>query len=479
MDSQSKLIEATSLPGVYYYKMSGKNNATLYNLIDRSNKLYTFDEVPDNENKLFNTSITLAETYEGIKYGNYTITFKSLSKTSVKPVGDTNFIFYSITPDVSTTYDGVINGADITIDTTGITSNMLSRGFIKEDNKYYIYLELYNNETDELIKTYKEEITVENGYAKETIFNIYNLDDATTYKYKLFAKLDKNGEAYTQLNDIDTCNQGECRPVEYSFTSLRGSELFGNITYNHLSESTEIKYLNRKISFDLTLNNELVNYGKNYDLLINLWENDEIIGTETITNDQIIDNANVKFEFDITNSIDAIYGADYFRLELIAITDTTKEDEYVEIYNNFLVLNELKQPETTISKMSNLVDGVYSIEVGVGIKDSDKVITNGVYTVRLLTNETKTEVAKAENLSVDELKMIKFASSVDNPDKYNIQVDLVPDIKYIIEVSYEIYTNNFSLRQEADLNGQPVDNYIRKQLLLITKFIQLVHQVFH
>ena len=463
LDSQSKLIEATSMPGVYYYQMSG-NNATLYNLIDRSNKLYTFDEVPDNENKLFNTRITLAKTYEGMKYGNYTITFKSLSKTSVKPVGDTNFIFYSITPDVSTTYDGVINGVDITIDTTGITSNMLSRGFIKEDNKYYIYLELYNNETDELIKTYKKEITVENGYAKETIFNIYNLDDATTYKYKLFAKLDKNGEAYTQLNDIDTCNQGECRPVEYSFTSLRGSELFGNITYNHLSESTEIKYLNRKISFDLTLNNELVNYGKNYDLLINLWENDEIIGTETITNDQIIDNANVKFEFDITNSIDAIYGADYFRLELIAITDTTKEDEYVEIYNNFLVLNELKQPETTISKMSNLVDGVYSIEVGVGIKDSDKVITNGVYTVRLLTNETKTEVAKAENLSVDELKMIKFASSVDNPDKYNIQVDLVPDIKYIIEVSYEIYTNNFSLRQEADLNGQPVDNYIRKTI---------------
>ena len=217
---------------------------------------------------------------------------------------------------------------------------------------------------------------------------------------------------------------------------------------------------------DLTLNNELINFGKNYDLLINLYEQDEIIGTTTITNDQIVDNANVKFDFDITYSVDAIYGSDYFRLELIAITDTTQTDENVEIYNNFIVLDELKQPSMSAVKRANTTkDGdsyIYSIELDVGITDIDKVITNGVYTVKLFDHYDK-EVAKIENLSVDELKTIKFATKVDVPDKYNVQVDLVPDKKYNIEISYETYTNNFNLRQEADNAGQPYENYIKKK----------------
>ena len=462
LDENKNVVEATGLPGIYWYdKGTSATNFNLYNII-YGGKLVDYTH-PNIQKKL---NVPCNKTEEGLKHGNYTINFKTLAKTTATVEGTDIFKFYSITPDVSTSYEPVINGADITIDTTGITKNMLTKGFISEDGKYYIYLELFSEDGNP-IDTYKQElILTDENIVGLTNFNIYNLDDATTYKYKLFAKLDKNGEVYTQLNDINTCDEGNCVPVEYTFTTLQGEELFGGVTYNHTSESTEDKYLTRKINFDLTLNNELVNFGKNYDLLINLYEHDEIIGTTTITNDQIIDNANVKFEFDITDSVDAIYGADYFKLELIAITDTTVSDEKVKIYNNFIVLDELRQPLMSATKRANTTkDGdsfIYSIELDVGITDLDKVITNGVYTVKLFDHYDK-EVAKIENLSVDELKTIKFATKVDVPDKYNVQVDLVPDKKYNIEISYETYTNNFSLRQEAEAAGQPYENYTKKK----------------
>ena len=462
LDENKNVVEATGLPGIYWYdKGTSATNFNLYNII-YGGKLVDYTH-PNIQKKL---NVPCNKTEEGLKHGNYTINFKTLAKTTATVEGTDIFKFYSITPDISTSYEPVINGADITIDTTGITKNMLTKGFISEDGKYYIYLELFSEDGNP-IDTYKQElILTDENIVGLTNFNIYNLDDATTYKYKLFAKLDKNGEVYTQLNDINTCDEGNCVPVEYTFTTLQGEELFGGVTYNHTSESTEDKYLTRKINFDLTLNNELVNFGKNYDLLINLYEHDEIIGTTTITNDQIIDNANVKFEFDITDSVDAIYGADYFKLELIAITDTTVSDEKVKIYNNFIVLDELRQPLMSATKRANTTkDGdsfIYSIELDVGITDLDKVITNGVYTVKLFDHYDK-EVAKIENLSVDELKTIKFATKVDEPDKYNVQVDLVPDKKYNIEISYETYTNNFSLRQEAEAAGQPYENYTKKK----------------
>ncbi len=462
LDENKNVVEATGLPGIYWYdKGTSATNFNLYNII-YGGKLVDYTH-PNIQKKL---NVPCNKTEEGLKHGNYTINFKTLAKTTATVEGTDIFKFYSITPDVSTSYEPVINGADITIDTTGITKNMLTKGFISEDGKYYIYLELFSEDGNP-IDTYKQElILTDENIVGLTNFNIYNLDDATTYKYKLFAKLDKNEEVYTQLNDINTCDEGNCVPVEYTFTTLQGEELFGGVTYNHTSESTEDKYLTRKINFDLTLNNELVNFGKNYDLLINLYEHDEIIGTTTITNDQIIDNANVKFEFDITDSVDAIYGADYFKLELIAITDTTVSDEKVKIYNNFIVLDELRQPLMSATKRANTTkDGdsfIYSIELDVGITDLDKVITNGVYTVKLFDHYDK-EVAKIENLSVDELKTIKFATKVDVPDKYNVQVDLVPDKKYNIEISYETYTNNFSLRQEAEAAGQPYENYTKKK----------------
>lgn len=462
LDENKNVVEATGLPGIYWYdKGTSATNFNLYNII-YGGKLVDYTH-PNIQKKL---NVPCNKTEEGLKHGNYTINFKTLAKTTATVEGTDIFKFYSITPDISTSYEPVINGADITIDTTGITKNMLTKGFISEDGKYYIYLELFSEDGNP-IDTYKQElILTDENIVGLTNFNIYNLDDATTYKYKLFAKLDKNGEVYTQLNDINTCDEGNCVPVEYTFTTLQGEELFGGVTYNHTSESTEDKYLTRKINFDLTLNNELVNFGKNYDLLINLYEHDEIIGTTTITNDQIIDNANVKFEFDITDSVDAIYGADYFKLELIAITDTTQTDENVLIYNNFIVLDELRQPLMSATKRANTTkDGdsfIYSIELDVGITDLDKVITNGVYTVKLFDHYDK-EVAKIENLLVDELKTIKFATKVDVPDKYNVQVDLVPDKRYNIEISYETYTNNFSLRQEAEAAGQPYENYTKKK----------------
>ena len=468
LDQNRNIVEATGMPGIYYYE-KGENNTNfdLYNII-YGGKIV--DYTHSNITKKLNVPCT--KTEEGLKYANYTINFKSLAKTTAVSDGTDTFIFYSITPDIVTSYEPVINGADITIDTTGITKNMLLNGFISEDGKYYIYLELYNDE--DLINTYKQEIIIgSDNKIGMTYFNIYNLDDATTYKYKIFAKLDKNGEQYTQLNDIEKCEEGSCGPIDYTFTTLSGNQLYGNVTYDYTSSSKYnddtqelIEYLTRKISFDLTLNNDLVNYGKNYDLVVNLWEQDQKIGTTTFTNDQIVDNANVKFDFDITSSTDAIYGADYFRLELIAISDTTIENENIEIYNDFIVLDELEQPNMSATKRAlTTKDGdefIYSIELDVGITDVDKVIQNGVYTVKLFDYNDQ-EVVKIENLSVDELKTIKFATKVDEPDKYNVQVALVPDKKYNIEISYDVYTNNYSLREEALENGQPYENYTKKK----------------
>jgi len=464
------LIETTDMPGIYYYEKSNiSTNFSLYKGI-YSGKLYPFGYWTKQENDRLNvySQITTTKTMDGLKSGNYTINFKSLSKVKASVVDNDTFIFYRIIPDIEATYEPIINGADITIDTSGITENMLNTGFLEEDGKHYIYLELYS-EDGTFIKKLKQEVILNGSNAEKTKFNLYNLDDATIYIYKVFANLKKSGQEYkyTPLNDIKTCEQGNCGPLEYEFTTLGGNDLFGYISYNHESKSTEEKYLNRVIKFDLTLNNELVNFGKNYDLLINLYDGDEVVGTKTVTNDLIINNANVKFEFDITD-IDAIYGTEYFRLELVAITDTTVEDKHIEIYNEFINLEELKLPLLSAVKRANVKKDsgkfIYSIELDVGITDTDKVIKDGKYIVELYEDGNKKQPIATTTLDVNEIGTIIFADEID-PEadpKYNIAVDLEPDTKYNIKINYTTYMNNKTLRDEADKNERPYLEYTEK-----------------
>ena len=454
LNNSSNLVESDLPKDLYYYE-TNQSTFNLYNLIYNNNLL----EYKDARIKKLN--INLTRTNEGYKNGNYTINFKNVDKKQINidESSDNTFKFYSITPDISTTYNPIINGADITLTSSSITENVLKKDFIAdEDGKYYYYVELYNEDTSTKIDTKKVEIST----TGTTDFTFENLDDNTTYTYKVFAYLDKNGKTYVRLNDTTLCETSNCVPTTYSFTTLSGNQLYGDMISTHQASSSEDKYLNRNLNLDLTLNNELVNVTKNYDLVINLIENDEIVDTKTIANQDL--ETNNKIDFDIT-SYDTIFGDNYFKIQLLAKTTTTTGEKQVEIYNDFINLKELILPTITVTKSAKteIVDSnyIYSLEYNIAITDNDKVIKDGTYSVRLL-DSYGTEVAKIDDIDVEELRTIKFATSLDEVDKYNVIANLVANREYTLEITFNTYTNNKSLRDEAEANGADYSQYINK-----------------
>ena len=454
LNNASNLVESELPKDLYYYE-TNQSTFNLYNLIYNNNLLNYKDA------RIKKLNISLTRTNEGYKNGNYTINFKTVDKKQINIDESSNntFKFYSITPDITTSYNPIINGADISITSSSITENVLKKDFIADDDgKYYYYVELYNEDTSSKIDTKKIEIST----TGTTNFTIENLDDDTTYTYKIFAYLDKNGKTYVQLNDTLICETSSCVPTTYKFKTLSGSQLYGDMIATHKSSSSEEKYLNRNLNLDLTLNNEITNVTKNYDLVINLIENDIIVDTKTITNETL--EINNKIDFDITN-YDTIFGDDYFKIQLLAKTTTSQQEEEVEIYNDYINLAELISPSITVTKgaKTEIVDSnyIYSLEYNIAITDDDKVIPNGTYNVRLL-DSYGSEVAKIENIDVEELRTIKFATTLDEVDKYNVIANLVPNREYTLEVSLTTYMNNKSLRDEAELNGADYNQYINK-----------------
>lgn len=454
LNSSSNFIESDLPKDLYYYE-TNQSTFNLYNLIYNNNLLKYQDA------KIKKLNINLTRTNEGYKTGNYTVTFKKVDKKpiNIDESSSNTFKFYSITPDITTNYNPIINGADISISSSSITENVLKKDFIADDDgKYYYYVELYDENTTNKLDTKKVEINT----SGTTEFSFENLDDNTTYTYKVFAYLDKNGKTYVQLNDTKVCETSNCVPTTYTFTTLNGQQLYGDMISSHQASSSEEKYKNRMLNLDLTLNNEIVNVTKNYDLIINLIENDQIIDTKTITNQDL--QLNNKIDFDITN-YDPVFGKDYFKVQLLAKTNTTVGEKEVEIYNNFINLKELVTPTITVTKSAKteVVDSnyIYSLEYNIAIIDTDKVIPEGYYNVRLL-DSYGIEVAKIENIDVEELRTIKFATSLDEVDKYNVVTQLVPNREYTLEVIYKTYMNNQSLIDEALNNGADPSLYINK-----------------
>lgn len=454
LNTGGNLVES-DLPKDLYYYQANQSTFNLYNLI-YNNGLLTYENA-----KVKKLNITLTKTDEGYKNGNYTINFKSVDKKeiAIDDSSENTFKFYSITPDITTNYNPIINGADISIDTSSITEKVLKKNFIADDDsKYYFYVELYNEDTSVKIDTKKVEINT----ANTTDFTFDNLDANTTYTYKVYAYLDKNGKTYVQLNDTLICETSSCVPTTYSFTTLNGPDLYGDMTVSHKASSSEDKYLNRTLDLDLTLNNEIINVIKNYDLVVNLIENDNVVDSKTIVNSDLSNN--LKLDFDITN-YDTIFGTNYFKVQLLAKTTTTNGEEEVEIYNDYIKLNELVTPTIAVTKSAKteMVDSnyIYSLEYNISITDNDKVIPNGYYTLRLL-DSYGSEVAKIDNIEVEELRTVKFATSLEEVDKFNVIVNLIANREYTLEVSFKTYMNNQSLRDEALANGSDYNLYINK-----------------
>ena len=452
LDSANNIITSDVPLGIYDYQLNAFN-FHLYSLIDDNNEIVTREDATTKRE-----NIAVSNTSEGLKHGNYTINFKSLSLAEFPTSGDDEFIFYSITPDVSTSYNASINGFDVTIDNAGITDKILKDNFVVDsDGKYYFYIELYNS-SDDKIETKKVEINT-NG---KTEFSFENLDDDTVYKYKIFAYMNKAGESYTQINDSDTCDSSSCSPVTYEVKTLAGSDLFGGLLSSYDSTSTEDNYTNHKLYLDLTLNNELTNHLKNYDLIINLIEGENVIGTQRINEEDL--TSNIKVEFDITEH-DTIYGTGYYKVQLLADTTVSTGDKQVTINDDFIVLEELKAPSISVTKSAetNVINDeyVYSLTFNIALLDNYKVIQNGVYNIRLLDNNNDV-VKEISNVPVQDFQKVVFANKIENPDTYNVVTDLKPDREYKLEVSYQVYMNNYSLRLEAENSGSPYEEFTKR-----------------
>ena len=457
LDSSNHLIESDKPQSMYYYTLN-QNAFDLYKII-KNNKYYSFDEAVEIYLILnYRLNLNLTRTNEGNKNGTYAINFKTLDRKQITTDDNNVFRFYSITPDISTSYDAIINGADISINTESITENVLTKYFIKEDNKYYFYVEIYDDNNNKL-ETKKIEITPNTN----TKLTVENLDDNKTYTYKVFAKLNKNGEAYIQLNDTGLCETSSCNPKDYEFTTLKGTDLYGNMDVSFKSTSTEEKYMNRELNLKLNMNSELTNVLKNYDLIVNLIENNNVVDTKTINNEDLLNSMDINF--DITN-YDAIYGTNYFKVELLAKTTNTNGESNVTIYNDYIQLDELKIPTISVTKSAKteIIESeyVYSLEYNIAINDTDKVIKEGKY--KVILSDSSGEVVKTiENLQIDleneGRQTLVFTTSNENPET---RTNLQPNREYTLKIIFDSYRNNESLRQEAIDQGADINSYINQ-----------------
>ena len=454
LDSTMHVIESPKPLDLYYYTLNG-SRMILYNLI-KNNTYYSFeDAIKPSSRLIYNErDINLVRTSEGYKYGTYTVNTKTTNKKEFQHQDSNIFVYTTIIPNISSTYDGIINGADIKIDSRNITEEVLNKYFIKEDDKYYYYIDLLDAE--ENIIEGKRKVEINPG--TNTTFTYENLDDNTTYKYRIYAKL-SNGQSHTELNDI---NKNE--PTIYTFNTLKGEDLFGNIDSTYKSTSNEQKYANRTLNLDITLNNEIKNVLKNYDLIVNLIENDTVVDTTTINNEELANNK--KIDFDITN-YDAIYGNEYFKIQLLAKTTTTTGEKNVTIYDEFITLDELKIPNINVTKSAYTdieeSNYIYTLDYKIAINDIDKVIKDGKYSLVLLNNAGDIVKTVEDIPIVTEdgiyLKEVKFSNVSEDP-KY--QVDLKPNREYTLRVIYDTYRNNQSLRQEAINISADISSYTNR-----------------
>lgn len=396
---------------------------------------------------------------------------KVVKEGNIKSSND-SFSFSSITPKISTkNIESIINGANITMNITGFDEE----SFKKQDDKYYFYVDVWENEEDALgyknhwnnvpdiekntaiKRTVKYEYDPSSG--SEFTVLIDGLMAETTYYYTLSAYM-KDGR-YTQFFDGNV--ESSYDTAVYKFKTS-GPTMFQNLqttyssSYNVEGENTTVK---RTLDSSITLvgTDENLNFGLKYVIC----DSD----SEVCDLDNHIENlvkeetAAQKVKSSIELPSDFVYGKNY-KYKLYGIYDVKDQDGAIINKGSLLlnpsmvsmVMKPLTEPTFTITRKASIVDGEYVIDLGIKLTDPDKTIENGTYKLNIGSGDA----SALDNMSLQIKNGSEWVDKDNNiititDDKVDIRIkNLKEATSYIVGVTATSKRNNDGFTEEEKIS---------------------------
>lgn len=450
---------------------SDNYSSSLYEFIYEDNSIVISD--------YFDNSITnnLELTYlsNGISFGsNGVYDAKAISYGTII-TSDDYFRFDSIIPKV-TTIDGTrtINSINIGASFSGLTLNSLRNQFELEDDSYYVYVDLYDDQgctnkiadgKMKIVEDSKQEV----GYKVNSTEFTYLLP-ATKYYYKLYAYLKQIDGSYQRIELFDATDVNGYTNSIYTISTREASEIFGTVGAFYDATHKDSTYDKGRIfsiqyrakSFqNYTLRLQLLDSeGNDYFKSIKLNSSNSLLGEDKIVN---VSSQSTWVYFNLDDNF--VFGDDYYTLKLTAISTTKIDDDnYAEVvlYEESLVTTS-NQSSTNYSRVNvaELVDPTFNIvpstntdgdiKVTITPVDENKVIVNpdgnmsearGYYNIRLVdsSNVTVAELKDVLN-GQDKVSATSTTDITFKQSDFNLQLDTY----YYIYIDTYVYKNNLSL----------------------------------
>lgn len=428
-------------------------------------------------------------------YSNYNPKVVSISKLKTD---DNTFKFDSIIPKVGVVENPGINSLELDFELDGVITSDLSKQFKKENGKYYLYINLYN-ENDEIVKeNVKAEIKEENGVARANIFFL-DLNVESSYKYKIYAYMkntnSSSGYSFVQMYDMncETCQKNYVKTTYETSTLLKDNLLdkvvfiakpFG---YGNFGESISKKQIvyNVKVKNGAKMKVRLELYDRENNLVnfdgTKCKDNScyvEISDSSKVLSNSIVSLSDEKLNFDF-NGNNYVFGDDYYTLKVYGIpyyTDggyVTNVEDMLLLYDSKLNtknqgkeeidVGELNQPIFNVSNPKSECTGSgASVKCSINfrifsIKDDDFVMKNGEYYINLYDSDGNiVYTVKNQN---GKAYLIKSGSSSGTPLSGGAKLDvkstvdiefqnLKSNTQYSIELAYDTYRNNVSFFED-------------------------------
>ena len=492
-------LDKATTPDVVYKVSEGTwafgndNKIGLYNILDLKNpndyngdvgaSLYKGDKL------VVDSELTLVPLTNNVGFmlGNYSNYNPKVVRISEMKYDNNVFKFDSIIPRVGTKESRGINSLGVTFDFDGFSKETLKQQFKEENGKYYLYVNLYD-ENGAIVNKYKDvkvEITLNaEGVASANVLFV-DLDIKTKYKYDIWAYM-KKGSSYEKVQVYDKKYPTTYVKTTYQTSTLSEDELLSKVVfkanavrYNTIGESISDK----KVSYNVNVTN-----GRYLKIMLELFDKSgkkvKYDGTEC--SDCYLEIAN-----NSTNSIDEVrnsllsetfnnntfvFGDNYYTLKVYAIPYYTDGgynlDKKLTLYDQVLVSKSASKEEIDVGELQSASFNVKKFESGFEEKDDvgfyvsfsvlvdqkkndpDYVMKNGEYFVTLSDNSgnviytVKNENGKTimirsgtnEKTYIDENNELLHVGN-----QANIKFPkLNNNTQYSIELSYETYRNNVS-----------------------------------
>lgn len=494
-DTSARYIVLDANGNIAEWDRSGNVLAGYYNYtkkVNASTGIITSIDLENKETNVKNKNIGLVlKNYGYIRES--TLDGEAIVPHEIKienmPGEDNTFSFSSITPKASPSVTiPFLSGAGISLKVSGIDIS----DFVKEDNKYYLYIETWENIADvgnfDKVARPKVPVIVDSntsnlieGIRITGLHSYSNVHPA--YYYRIYANMYVNNhEEYVQLNDANSVE-----PIKknyYTFQTRGAANILtkDSIKLNVDDSGNDVTVDYGERNFTTTFNLEPYAGGYEMDYTMEYYlcyddgsvcDIDHNIKKREIPYESM--STSIKDTFNAYED-DFIYGVKYklYANAKFSVYERNDNGDFVTseeslwlkkpiTAGNYLHdIRDLKEPTFTILREAKYINGEYVVDFDINVRDDDAVLQStdtpndgsvGIYTLALTRGNdvvgtlqvtgdngfTNLNISGYENYS-----KYPFAANIVN-NKIRIVVgNDVPNTEYKMQAFGKAYTNNLN-----------------------------------